>query len=701
MNSHSLSILPLNKRVSKLYSRLNIYEDANGSLYCLKKVENSLASDRFSFLTTLKHPCLLKYYHLTDQQNGEIAEEYCPFGSLSDLIQAQHKFSANDLWCILTQLVYLFDFLLNKSLCLSTLTPSTVYICSINPIHIKLTRISRSRLLLTETTTFPSRIPQDQDFPSLLLFKFMNMLVDNLSISDSITKCSEVDHVTNLKNLSEFLKYPKSIKSCMQCNEVVTRFGLYFSSYSTPKPITITASTVFSNTLIIRILLKALTSFTTPLLVFEDNFLKCPNTQFSIFATKIINTSFHFRRLFFHAFDTFSRANDHLLTNYYSPSIRFNSVLVSVIDEEVVHTNCFINWLEKFPITVISSHDFDLNCGIFDGGNIHQLILEEGFTQFSKISTLVHLKSLTLHVYPDHLQSLSILSSCKFLSSLKISFIDYQFSGIFDVNYLSCLTQVRKLVLDFNPIQDLSPLTLLRNLASLSLKNTNVCGLCCLAVLKNLSELFLDGSKIDVFSSLSDFTTVKYLSLTGTQIYDLWPLNSLSELRFLDVRMTLLAPEHQRTFIGREEIRRAVKTFEHGVVLDLSYQKNLSRGIVVAYSGIQRLVALNLAHTCVSNYSFLCSCTELETLDLTFVTVQDELSPSLSLFSCTRLKSLSLRGFCDDLSIIMTAEQWLNLTYLDLRDVSMLPNELQCEYSSSQDILQLILFLKDYRLVTS
>ncbi|KAL0216953.1 hypothetical protein RCL1_007436 [Eukaryota sp. TZLM3-RCL] len=132
MNSLSLSFLTLNKPVSKLYSRLNIYEDPNGSVYCLKKVENSLASDRFSFLTTLKHPCLLKYYHLTDQQNGEVAEEYCPFGSLSDLIQAQHKFSSNDLLCILAQLVYLFDFLLKRGLFLKQLTPLNVFVSSLN-----------------------------------------------------------------------------------------------------------------------------------------------------------------------------------------------------------------------------------------------------------------------------------------------------------------------------------------------------------------------------------------------------------------------------------------------------------------------------------------------------------------------------------------------------------------------------------------
>ncbi|KAL0228505.1 hypothetical protein RCL1_004648 [Eukaryota sp. TZLM3-RCL] len=135
MSSPTLSALTLT-------STSDVYQDSNGQLFRLHLVETSLASDRFSFLTTLKHPFLLKCYHLSDQQNGEIAEEYCPLGSLCSLLQSQHPLSPNDVWGILAHLLQVFQYLSEKEFLVQSLSHLNIFVCSLDPIRIKFSLFS-------------------------------------------------------------------------------------------------------------------------------------------------------------------------------------------------------------------------------------------------------------------------------------------------------------------------------------------------------------------------------------------------------------------------------------------------------------------------------------------------------------------------------------------------------------------------------
>ncbi|KAL0221680.1 hypothetical protein RCL1_001534 [Eukaryota sp. TZLM3-RCL] len=139
----TLSDLHRTQQFSELVSIPDIFQDSKGSYYCLKRVENSLASDSYSTLTSLKHPCLLSYHVAS-----ETAVEFCQFGSLENLLQAGHRLSLFDFWCILTQLIHLSDFLSNLGLKLNDLDPSRVFVSSLNPIRIKASLYYNSKLAI-------------------------------------------------------------------------------------------------------------------------------------------------------------------------------------------------------------------------------------------------------------------------------------------------------------------------------------------------------------------------------------------------------------------------------------------------------------------------------------------------------------------------------------------------------------------------
>ncbi|KAL0217231.1 hypothetical protein RCL1_007714 [Eukaryota sp. TZLM3-RCL] len=679
MSSLSLSSLTLKKQVSKLDSSLNIYEDTNGSHYCLKNLENSLASDRFSFLTTLKHPCLLKYYHLTDQQNGEIAEEYCPFGSLSDLIQAQHKFSANDLWCILTQLVYLSEFIVKRGLLIKDYTPANVFVLSLNPIRIKVSLIFSpsqrfsfhvgQKLLVSESDCTRSELDKSLVTTIMTTMKF---LIERIR-SHSFSAVHFSDHDRVLRELIFF-----KIVKLDDFKRITCISSFVVNSYSTlllPKPIQISSKLVFSKTLLFNVFTQSMFHFDQPLLKFDllMNTITCRNKNFSKFASKIINVSSLFRDLFISCFDFLCAEGGHVLkesscnmhVSFDVLSQRVSLVKTSYIAtiEHYEATPLCLNFFNKFPCTCIYSISSTfLPSSQLCFSRVIRLELYEFDQLFSSSSLLSHFPCLSelclFEVKSVHFGKLNSLSTCHCLRSLELFCFDFL---VFIPSEISSLVRLTSLSLHRFMINDLAPLSSLENLSSLSLK--------------------------------------------GSKIYDLLPLQHLPNLSYLDLRKTTLSREFRRIVRGRSEVKKVVNSFPDIIHLDLSsYNIDvfIDLSFFVKHSNLK---SLNLANTIVSK-SDLSVFTKLERLDFS-----DCKGFNSILTCCNQLKALALDGLyfsdLDQLSSLIVLESlslrrtqvfdlWPLrdlpiLTYLDIRETNLptLHQELLTETEQIKHLIEL------------
>ncbi|KAL0217054.1 hypothetical protein RCL1_007537 [Eukaryota sp. TZLM3-RCL] len=641
-NSLSLLDLTLVSHVSSFDSILDVYEDSESSLYCLKKVENSLASDRFSFLTTLKHPCLLKYYHLTDQQNGEVAEEYCPLGSLSDLIQAQHKFSANDLLCILTQLVYLFDFLLKKRLCPDDFTSSDVFVSSINPICIKVSLLSSTKGFNSDNRPRFSLQVIDSDLDELhldpliveKLISFMTSFIDH-SDPESIFSCSTDD----LKSLKSLLLCSIRLRNFKKNINIVNCVDNYFSTSLLSKRVQIISMLFLSNPLISHVFIQGICRFDKPIFKYDIycHGLTCINKYCSKFASKIINVSTTFRHLFRkclnlcyvnsgHILDLTSqrnggvrfsiRPNNYMLRTSFSKT---NNLSARLVDS----ATC--KWLNKFPITCIATNSL-ANIG-------------------NNLSLFPSVSSVELFGFREDLTSLSNFPNLNDLCMYDLATIDGKI-----LSPLKCLFKLHSLVLHFLVCTPFD--------------------VCLLGNLKQLTSLSLHRFIINDLAPISSLENLSSLSLKGSKIYDLLPLQHLPNLSYLDLRETPLSREFRIIVRGCTEVKKVVNSFTDIIHLDLSdYNPDVCLDLS-QYVKHFNLKSLDLANATVSNLQLIPTFKHLEELNLSNVVENylgcDPIADVSFLSLCTRLKSLALNGsFVSNISILSTVKQ---LTSLSLRD---------------------------------
>ncbi|KAL0217089.1 hypothetical protein RCL1_007572 [Eukaryota sp. TZLM3-RCL] len=641
-----LSELTPSSRFSVSDSILDVYENSEGSLYCLKKVENSLASDRFSFLTTLKHPCLLKYYHLTDQQNGEIAEEYCPFGSLSDLIQAQHKFSANDLWCILTQLVYLFDFLSKKSLTVYDLSPSDVFLSSINPIAIKVSLLSSTQHFNSDLEGGVIVHPYDGLVLELILMDtikdFFDVFID---LSTGLFIDGNADLLIDELNCSGGLD--GFVEKIPKLNCVEGPFSIITAKIDVPVKKTTPLS--LSTTLLFHVFQQRILMLEKPVLQFciNQNLLKYGHNESSIFATKIINVSTLFRHLFIRAFDFSCMKSGQFLEYNKGSTHNFGCDFLlrtcCVIHDSLHLTNILSKWYAKYPITAVftdSLHAISFN--LFNFSNVTRLELRDSRVDLSFLSKFPQLNSLNiLHFFISDDEKLSCLCDCHELKSLG-------------------LTAHRRLKYDLTRISRLHQLT------SLSLRNF---------VLFDLSPL----------SSLRHLNSLSFESSWSMRLRSLEKLPCLS---FLDLRETRIPRNYERIFNTRIQVEQLFSFLKNHIHLDLSrscYGVQLSR-----YIKHRNLSSLSLAYCSVPNIHLVASFKVLERLDLSFVNEFDSTKTRLAdisfVSSCTKLKYLSLDGYkIDDLTPLSSLE---NLISLSLRD-SVIANLLPLQHLANLSYLDL------------
>ncbi|KAL0217011.1 hypothetical protein RCL1_007494 [Eukaryota sp. TZLM3-RCL] len=624
-----------------------VFEDSKGSFLCLKKVENSLASDRFCFLTTLKHPCLLNYYHLTDQQNGEIAEEYCPFGSLSDLIQAQHKFSANDLWCILTQLVYLFDFLLNTRLHLIEFPMSNIFVSSLNPLRIKITLVHESKSLVSpygclgtplvsEFISWRDQLPELERIYSHCLSTFLNTIIQQLFPESSLLyeriPFDLSGEETLLKRLIDLVTEERILSQLKKDNTVLSRVFIHFPELL-PHRIEFKIPLSMPNSLLFHVIVQELSKFKQPLL--ELNYLLdslCfPNNEFLNFATKFINVSIAFRRLFLDAFNyKLDSATISLFDTHLDPEFVCETSCLIVSDSvemndlrngSVVCDQWLRNFSDKFLSTMIITDTFSVDISKLHLKNVAKLEL---YCPHGDLNLLPHLfptlKSLSIELTEMVPQSLSILRHCPHVTCLRLFSDNYGYPEVQDISFLNSLYNLTSLYIDDVKLFHIAPISSLHQLKVLSLTNVLV-------------------SDLSLFSNLSELVA---LSLCGTQVFDLWPLRFLYRLFTLDLRDTFVPNANRIVVSGYVEVKNTVEWCQH-LHLEFQYHDVIDLSICLEPC---RVKSLNLTGSVVENFALVSQFTNLETLNLTGVELNGcdyiPLSDVSFLSTCVHLNSLVL-----------------------------------------------------------
>lgn len=118
---------------------------------------------------------------------------------------------------------------------------------------------------------------------------------------------------------------------------------------------------------------------------------------------------------------------------------------------------------------------------------------------------------------------------------LKMQDLGLQDCGISDISFLSGLTELRGVNLNYNSVADLSPLAGLSKLERLGLAENEVSDLSPIAGLENLYDLALDGNGISDISALSGLSRLNQAGLSDNQIRDFSPLADKPELLYASV----------------------------------------------------------------------------------------------------------------------------------------------------------------------
>ncbi|KAL0216991.1 hypothetical protein RCL1_007474 [Eukaryota sp. TZLM3-RCL] len=529
----------------------------------------------------------------------------------------------------------------------------------------------------------------------------------------------------------------------------------------------------FSQTLLLHVFTQAILKCKKPLLEFNIDrcLVQSRNKEFSIFATKLISISVNFRNVFFRAFDfTCVSKGNHLalLTRHFN----FDSFLISSCTT-VSHLSSpsvvYLNVLKKFPITSITTNTLNFDTRLFDKEKVTELKLSE-FQQdlatvtlfpnlysfglfssravhdFSVLACCPNLSSVTLHwctisdfnqfynleqltsfslfqVTVSDFSPLSTLTQLKKLSMFNCNFTDLSFlsplqnledldlSGneITDTSALFSLNNLRVLSANGNCIDDYSPISCLQSLEKLQIDDSEIADISFLSSLKNLVDLSLNDNKIIDLAPLSSLFKLQNLSLRDSTVFCLRPLTNLTKLSTVDVRGTLLPKEHQKK-LTYFEIKALINSFEHGVVLDFEnlYHRIVDLSLFSQFTGIKSLM---LSEKLVEGIVEISKFTNLETLDLSYVTLPNKykISDISFLSPCLKLKSLYLdESDVTDLSPLSSMTDLLRLrlcntqvhdlsplkelsklSFLDVRE-TFIPQSLQELVNNRQQVKELI-----------
>ncbi len=112
-----------------------------------------------------------------------------------------------------------------------------------------------------------------------------------------------------------------------------------------------------------------------------------------------------------------------------------------------------------------------------------------------------------------------------------LTYLNLNSNQINDIGALSTLTNLKQLILGYNPIVDMCPLERLRSLQLLDCSRTNVSDLGVISKLENLRVLYADINRIKDYTALKSLKDLESLWLMYNQIDDLAPLDGIKNVR--------------------------------------------------------------------------------------------------------------------------------------------------------------------------
>ncbi|KAL0216957.1 hypothetical protein RCL1_007440 [Eukaryota sp. TZLM3-RCL] len=740
-NNSCPSVIKTTKSIS---SSISLVEDSEGTRFCKKNIGRSLSKQEISFLSSLKHPGLVGYYSTAEQDTNDLLFDYCEFGLFSDLDVSKQELSSHDLWSIRNQILQALKYLASQGVYHKGLNVSNVLVCSLRPVHVKLSLFSNSQVLIDSVA---SNVPL-QEFWKQKMIEQEEVCFDDLirSIVKSVLPYSIMDKSIVFTNPNTLERNDlESLKALICSFELETMFksdqciGDFSNVNTTLSHVFNTVKSqehknlFFSNTVLFFLFTQSILKFKRPLIVFEfDNSRFCSKSKtFFTFATKIILTSSNFRNVFFRAFDFYCSSKGHVLVigdHFFTSQTDLISRCRDISNLSSTSIVCD-NWLKKFPITGLSTTTLNFDTRLINCENITKVEVEETNEDLAAVTLFPNLTTFRLYravinfsvlALCSNLRSISLrscsvdmstpFSSLELLTSLSLNMVTFV-KGYASLSKLKGLTELSA---NYCNISDLSVLSSLNQLTYLSLNHNKITDLTPLSSIKNLRTLCLDYNKISDITPLSILTKLVKLDLVGTNVFDLWPLKDLMKLSEFTFHQDLLPEEHQFLFEKRNsrfDIKALISSFEKGIS-GLNFSNVNSSNINLSlYSHCSRLLSLNLSNRNVENITEISNFTMLETLDLSIVTLpgNNKITDISFLTSCVKLRSLSLDGSkvtdlsplsllveleCLSLKSTKVIDLWpLNnltkLSTLDLRE-TLLPREHQQKLSHSSEIKTLI-----------
>lgn len=233
---------------------------------------------------------------------------------------------------------------------------------------------------------------------------------------------------------------------------------------------------------------------------------------------------------------------------------------------------------------------------------ITSLTVPDGVTDYSDLSRLVYLESLTLNNPKiDGLQALSALTQLKELTiqGCPLSAADLTIIGslpkietliltncsLSNISGLSNATQLVKLDLSSNAIKDLSPLSFMGQLSELYLNSNAVTNLSALSALENLSILDVSYNSLTSISPLGYCPKLCVLVATNNQI------SEIPAFQDPTVLVTLNLSNNDLTKID------TLSAFTSLTNLCLSYN---AISDVTSLSGLNQLTSVDLSHNSIT-----------------------------------------------------------------------------------------------------
>ncbi|AZR72907.1 hypothetical protein BBF96_05585 [Anoxybacter fermentans] len=244
-----------------------------------------------------------------------------------------------------------------------------------------------------------------------------------------------------------------------------------------------------------------------------------------------------------------------------------------------------------------------------------------GISDISNLSGLTNLKYLYLSY--NEIKDITVLSNLKNLQEVNLS--NNQINNVDDLVWLAGKS-LTVLNLGGNLISDIQKLSKLTTLEKLMLNNNNISDISALSLLTNLKELDLCGNQITSISALDKLKNLEKLNLSNNQISDItelvWQYDNLKELDLSNNQINNLLP--LTTLISLEKL-------------------NLSNNSIINISDLSRLTSLkelDLSDNQIKDISGLANLTNLEKLYLH----NNQITDISVLLELINLKEVTLMG---------------------------------------------------------